>query len=103
MAKEQHTKRANFPMGIIREVTMNDQGEVTEVLLKKGDTNEFVRRHVESIIPLLSKHEYKTNIIETPCANSVSPSEPNPKRRNLRRAAKEAAGRMRHLVSKNLV
>ena len=35
------------------EVASNDLDETTEVVLKKGNTGELVRRHVSSIIPYM--------------------------------------------------
>ena len=103
LIKEQHIKRSNFPMGIVHEITCNDQGEVTEAMIKKGDSNEIVRRHVESIIPLLQRNEHQTSIIETPDINSVPPTEPKPERRNERKAAQRAAECRRQLVSQNML
>ena len=47
-------KPSNYPMGIVRKVTMNDLDEVTDIIVFKGASRETVRRHVTSIIPLLS-------------------------------------------------
>ena len=41
-------------MGIVKKVTLNDLDEVTDVVVFKRVSRETVRRHVTSIIPLLS-------------------------------------------------
>ena len=57
LLREQHYKPSNFPMGIIQQIVKNDIGDTTEVVLLKGNTREKVRRHVTSLIPLLSRAE----------------------------------------------
>ena len=52
-------KRVNYPMGIIKSVTVNSLNEVTSVEVMKGDTREVVKRHITTIIPLLSVREVK--------------------------------------------
>jgi len=48
----------HFPMGIVEEVTVNSYGEVTGAKIRKGSNREVVKRHVTTIIPLLSlEHE----------------------------------------------
>ena len=50
---EPFTEQQNYPMGIIREVTVNELGEVTSALVFKGKTRELVTRHSTSLILLL--------------------------------------------------
>ena len=50
--KEPNMKSVHFPMGRVLETTVNELGEVTDVVLMKGN-REKVRRHVKSLIPLL--------------------------------------------------
>lgn len=54
LLKEEHRKATHYPMAIVRETIPNDLGEVTNVIVKKGATNETVKRHVSSVIPFLS-------------------------------------------------
>ena len=67
---EQHSKAANYPIGIIKEVFINEMGEVTGVEVFKGKTREVVKRHVTSLIPLLKSNE--NNIVKE---NDKEPSE----------------------------
>ena len=73
MLRDQFAKPTNYPMAIVTAVTENDIGEVTAVKAKKGSTGEHVYRHVESVIPLLSRLEYAGSNEEL--VNSVPPSE----------------------------
>ena len=66
-------------MAIVTSITENDIGEVTAVKAKKGSTGELVVRHVESVIPLLSRLEYNGSNDEPECSvppsqNELSPS-----------------------------
>ena len=54
LLKEQHIKPLNYPMGIVKKVTLNDLDELTDIVVFKGASRETVRRHVTSIISLLS-------------------------------------------------
>ena len=54
LLKETFCKPNNYPLAIVREININDLDEVTSVSVFKGKTRELVRRHVQSIIPLLS-------------------------------------------------
>ena len=56
--KEENYKPTSYPLGIVMETTENDIGEVTDVVILKGGTRERVRRHVTSLVPLLSSEEY---------------------------------------------
>ena len=53
LIKEPYSKPSQYPMGIVREVVINDLGEVTGVTLLKGKTGELTKRHVTNLIFLL--------------------------------------------------
>ena len=53
LIKDELTKPHQYPLGRIIELIQNSMGEITEVKLIKGN-REVIRRHVFSIIPLLS-------------------------------------------------
>lgn len=53
LLKEPLQKRTNFPMGIVTKVVQNELNEVTSVEVKKGSNSEVVKRHVDSVIPLM--------------------------------------------------
>ena len=59
---EKFYKPCNRPLAIVKDLTYNDLGEVTNVTLKRGDTKETITRHVKTLIPLLS---LETNISES--------------------------------------
>ena len=53
LIKDDNVKTVNYPMAIVREVFTNEQGEVTSVKLFKGNTRELVKRHVNSVVPVM--------------------------------------------------
>lgn len=57
LLKEDNCKMNNYPMGIVKEIRTNCNDEVTGVTLLKGKTREVVKRHVSSLIPILSVGE----------------------------------------------
>ena len=57
LLKEVNTKPQNYPMGIVKQTIVNDIDECTDVIVYKGKTKEYVKRHVSSIIPLLTSNE----------------------------------------------
>ena len=54
LIKDEFVKPTNYPLAIVREVITNDLGEVTSASVFKGVSPELVKRHVSSLIPLLS-------------------------------------------------
>ena len=54
LIKDPLIKPVNYPMGIIRSLVKNDMGEVTGVEVFKGETKELIKRHINTIIPLLT-------------------------------------------------
>lgn len=80
LLKEQHTKPNYFPLGIVKQIVENDNGEVTGAIILKGKTNEQVKRHVTTLIPLLENKEYiPKTLLQNPVNNRV--------KRNCRKAA----------------
>ena len=57
LLKEDFTKPIDYPMGRIQTVQVNSLGEVTGATVKKGKTNEIVKRHSSVLIPLLRMRE----------------------------------------------
>ena len=104
LLKEQHVKRSNIPMGIVIKTIENDIGEVTNVLIKKGKTGETVKRHVESLIPVLHDEKCEYNPVVNEDNNIVSSAEQSELRqRPMRKAAHKGATLTRDLMSRSLV
>ena len=61
LLKEENSKVTNFPLAIVEQTTVNYLDEVTDVVARKGNNREIVKRHVNSIIPLLSVNEPHSN------------------------------------------
>lgn len=93
LVKETFTKPQQFPMAVVNQVFTNDNGEVTNAILRKGKTNELIKRHVTSLIPLLSVAPEESDDVE----DAVGTPNLIPQSRPLRRAAaksREATRRM---------
>ena len=61
LIKENFCKSSDYPMAIVKDVIINDLGEVTGATLKKGKTGELTKRHSSNIIPLLrADKDFKT-------------------------------------------
>ena len=61
LIKDDHVKPVNFPMGIVKQIVTNVNGETTGAVVLKGKTAELSKRHVNSLIPLLSCEKNETN------------------------------------------
>ena len=53
LLKDANTKPNNYPMGLVKEVEINSNNEVTGAVILKGKTRELVKRHISTLIPLL--------------------------------------------------
>jgi hypothetical protein len=74
LLKEPYTKAMHFPMGIVEEVTVNSCGEITGAKIRKGSNREIVKRHVTTIIPLLSlDHEESSDVKDAQPGGVTSP------------------------------
>ncbi|XP_018025685.1 uncharacterized protein LOC108681191 [Hyalella azteca] len=100
LLKEPNQKRYNYAMGRVTEVTLNHLGEVTEVSVLKGNGGT-VRRHVTSLIPLLTA---------SPTTETRSPVPPNQPivmeteaNRPRRLAAQRGRGKIKDLIERNLI
>lgn len=54
LLKEDNMKSVNYPMAIVTKIIVNDLGETTNVIVRKGN-RESVKRHVQSVIPYLAR------------------------------------------------
>ena len=57
LLKEVNTKPNYYPLAIVRDVLVNNLGEVTGAIVFKGKTRELVKRHASTIIPLLQTND----------------------------------------------
>ena len=62
LLKESYAKPIDYPMGLVNEVQVNDLGEVTGAVIRKGRTGELVKRHSSVIIPLLRVREFANSV-----------------------------------------
>ena len=101
LIKEENTKRANLPLGIVEKVTTNQIGEVTDTLILKGSTKERIRRHPTVLIPLLQSKEVNDNSEKQSLpVDKVQESSPSkPKSRRL--AALKSRERSRMILNDN--
>ena len=112
LIKEENCKPINYPMAIVKEVKVNIINEVTDAILLKGKNREIVKRHVTSIIPILTCKEMspKSNQIVQNDLHS-GPNEPfqddpgclsntrRKKGRQKRKAALESVKRTKKILS----
>ena len=66
LLKETRTKPNNYPMGLIKELEVNSNGEVTGALVLKGKTRELVKRHISTLIPFLASDLPTSNVSNNP-------------------------------------
>ena len=90
LIKDKFVKPNHYPLGRIVEITRNVLGEVTNAVVRKGQTNELIKRHVTTLIPyvLISADQEPTQV-NAPMS---------PVQRPRRRAAREAAQRISEQV-----
>ena len=100
LLKEPLLKPSNYPLAIVTDVVANDVGEVTTVMARKGSNRETVKRHVESIIPLLTPD---SNLNKPVSDNSTVSLSPRGEGRSKRLAAVESARAIRSLLDRGLV
>ena len=93
------TKPIHFPMALVKDVQINTLGEVTGVTAYKGKSGELVKRHVKSIVPLLTRKMDTQEDITEGCKNK-SPIVLDTKcsTRPKRQAAKIAQSNWRHQI-----
>ena len=53
LIKEDNCKPSNYPLAIVEELQINDLGETTGAILFKGRTQEVVKRHSSTLIPMI--------------------------------------------------
>ena len=101
LIKEPMQKAVNFPMGIVTAVTTNSIGEVTDVVLRKGN-KEKIRRHVNSVVFLLKGDP--SVIKETQDKPNIMQDQPKSLRtRHKRQASTRANVAMQRLSEEDLV
>ena len=89
--REPLLKPSDFPMAAVRDVQINDNGEVTGVTAYKGRTRELVKRHVSSVIPLLSSTDELDGQGKDSVANGKEPAQIVSSRVNIRPEKRQAA------------
>ena len=98
LIKEQNCKPYNFPLGIIKSLETNSIGENASAVVLKGKTKETTKRHVSSLIPLLS-----TSVMGDESSLVVNNEVSNKDTRVTSPAAQAARERNAYLFSHDLV
>ena len=57
LLKETYSKPNNFPLAKVKDVVTNINGEVTGAIVIKGKTNEVLKRHSSTLVPLLTSND----------------------------------------------
>ena len=104
LLKEPFLKPSSYPMALVINTVVNDIGEVTAIEVRKGRSREIVKRHAESVIPLLSPEIPATELTvsqdQISCSDrSVPANNPRPRRT----AAIDCEAVIRDLISKHYV
>ena len=90
---DKHLKQYLYPMGRVLSVETNSLGEATSARILKGDTGEIVRRHVTSLILLLSGETCVTpGQNEGQHTEPISPTKRPPSNRKAAKQAREKIG-----------
>ena len=89
-------------MAIVTEVEENSLGEVVSATLLKGGTKELTRRHVTSLIPILTGEDYDNNRPSSTPRSETAPLAV-PRQRSKRSAAATSVQRNRQLATQGLV
>ena len=103
LIKEVNTKVQHYPMGIVKEVLTNENGEVTGATILKGRTREITKRHASTLIPILtSKTASEDEHLSSD--NSLEPTpEPIESNKGKRVAAQKFKELMQRLSHENLI
>ncbi|XP_066966550.1 uncharacterized protein [Macrobrachium rosenbergii] len=100
MIKEPMSKPQYYPMGIVKDVQINESGEVTGATVMKGCSREVTKRHASNLIPILSPILSEES--ETP-HNNLQSKDDIPIVRSQRAAALESRKRTTDLIFQDLV
>ena len=71
LLKDVYIKPNNFEMAIVKSIVFNDLGEVTDVICKKGKTNDFIKRHVASVIQMITLSDKNSVNEDSNSINSI--------------------------------
>ena len=96
LLKEKFTKAIDYPLGVVREIVVNDLDEVTGATVLKGKSKELVKRHVNSLVYLFSPH---VDVLE----NKSSECDEKVAERPKRSAAATCRNKNTVLASQNMI
>ena len=102
MIKEPMSKPQYYPMGIVRDVQINESGEVTGATVMKGCSRELTKRHASSLIPILSPN-LSNDMVNSHNGEQGDGNQEVPKVRSQRAAAQKSRREIAELTSQNLV
>ena len=101
MIKEPMSKPQYYPMGIVRDVQINESGEVTGATVMKGCSRELTKRHASNLIPILSPNLSEKS--ESSCKVEQNDKVKLHKDKSQRKSAQKSREKIAELVSHNLV
>ncbi|XP_068224926.1 uncharacterized protein [Palaemon carinicauda] len=100
LIKDANVKPVNFPMGIVKQIITNNEGETTGAVVLKGRTAELTKRHVSCLIPLLlfeNSSEDKDLAGDLPMISTELSVRP----KSTRKAALESIKKTKDILSEN--
>ena len=91
LGKENMTKAIDYPIAVVKELTKNIYNEVTGATLMLGKSRRLVKRHVTTLIPLMSSDQNRSDEkTESSCDEAV---------RSKRKAAIDSRAKTKAIVS----
>ena len=102
LLREDFCKPVNYPMGIIKDVIINDINEVTGATVMKGN-RELVKRHCSTLIPYLSKCDNTDSVSDSSNCDISDQVDQNKKNRVKRKAAVLSELKTKRLLNVDIV
>ena len=102
LIKEENTKISNYPLGVIKEIFLNDLGEVTHALVLKGRARQVSLLHSTMLIPYMKVNTPDVTPDSSPdsCNNNLSTDTRNsPSVRSKRTAAIKSRERTQRILN----
>ena len=98
LIKEEFTKPNHFPLAIVEKIVVNDIGEVTGAIVKKGTSQESVKRHASVLVPLLQNKISSVDTSTEPEPVIVNNDSEEVLKRPIRKAAQDSREKSRRML-----
>ena len=92
LIRETNMKPAHFPLGIVKDIVLGGNGEVTGAIVLKGKTGEITKRHVSTLIPILTSNNVDSESNSMNDSTAISVNEQRPQRKAAVRSREKTKG-----------